>query len=36
VGQALKKDFPQLRVELYFAAWDGKEQGNIEFLALDK
>ena len=36
VGQALKKDFPQLRVELYFAAWDGKEQGNVEFLALDK
>jgi hypothetical protein len=36
LGQILKKDFPRLRVELYFAAWDGKGQGNIEFLALDK
>jgi hypothetical protein len=36
VGQALRKDFPQLRVELYFAAWDGKDHGDIEFLALEK
>jgi hypothetical protein len=36
LGQTLKKDFPQLKLELYFAAWDGKEQGSIEFLALDK
>jgi hypothetical protein len=34
LGQALRKDFPQLRVEVYFAAGDGKEEGNFEFLAL--
>jgi hypothetical protein len=36
LGQALRKDFPQLRVELYFAAWNGDERGNVEFLALEK
>jgi hypothetical protein len=36
LGQALRKDFPQLRVELYFAAWNGDEGGNVEFLALEK
>jgi hypothetical protein len=36
LGQTLRKDFPQLRVELYFAAWDGNEQGNVEFLGLEK
>jgi hypothetical protein len=34
LGQTLRKDFPELRVELYFAAWDGKEGGNIEILTL--
>jgi len=34
LGQTLRKDFPQLRLELYFAAWDGKEGGNIDFLPL--
>jgi hypothetical protein len=36
LGQALRKDFPQLKVELYFAAWNGDEQGNVEFLPLEK
>ena len=26
VGQVLKKDFPELRVELYFAGWDSDER----------
>jgi hypothetical protein len=36
LGQTLRKDFPQLRVELYFAVWDGNERGNVEFLGLEK
>lgn len=36
VGQRLRKDFPQLRVELYFAEWDGKEGGDINFVSLGK
>jgi hypothetical protein len=26
IGQALKKDFPEVRAELYFARWDTNEQ----------
>ncbi len=36
LGQTLRKDFPQLRVELYFAAWDGMDDGRIEFSELEK
>ena len=36
LGQALRKDFPQLRVELYFAAWDGNKGGDVEFVGLEK
>jgi len=36
LGETLRRDFPQLRVELYFAAWDGKDDGKIDFSALDK
>jgi hypothetical protein len=34
VGKMLRKDFPQLQLELYFAAWDGKPQGKIDFIPL--
>ena len=34
LAQAVRKEFPHLRAELYFAAWDGKENGNIEFLEM--
>ena len=34
VGKTLRKDFPQLKLELYFAAWDGEPQGKIEFIPL--
>jgi hypothetical protein len=36
LGHALRKDFPQLRVEMYFAAWNGDERGTVEFLGLEK
>jgi hypothetical protein len=36
LGQTLRKDFPHLRVELYFAVWNDDERGNVEFLGLEK
>ena len=36
LGQTFRRDFPQLRVELYFAAWDGNDEGKIEFSGLEK
>jgi len=34
VGKTLRTEFPQIKLELYFAAWDGNEEGNIDFLTL--
>ena len=34
LAQALRREFPQLRTELYYAAWDEKDQGKVEFEAI--
>jgi hypothetical protein len=34
LAQALRREFPQLRAELYYAAWDEKDQGKVEFEAI--
>jgi hypothetical protein len=34
LAQALRREFPQLRAELYYAAWDEKDQGKVEFEAV--
>jgi hypothetical protein len=31
LAKTLRSDFPQLRAELYYAAWDEKDQGKVEF-----
>ena len=33
IGGVLKKDFPQLRVELYFAGWDSSERITLDSLS---
>lgn len=33
IGRVLRKDFPELRVELYFAAWDSSERITLESIS---